>query len=385
MKTKSSRSLLALSTTALALPGIAVADAPPVNSSLSYKISNYKEDDLSRAESPFGDLGRYDIDVHQFQLISPVGRNFSIQVDANYEDMSGASPWFTTLGPNGSPIVNLSGASGIQDNRSELAIGTRYYLENGSIGGTVGYSEENDYRATYGSLNAERHFNDDLTTVSVGFSYSSDDIFPTDAEIFNRVISEDKTSVSAVVNVSQVINQVSTFQTAISVTEQAGFLTDPYKLRDTRPDNKTQIAWSNAYRRYVRWADAAWHINHRFYHDDFGVTSHTADLSWHQNLGDSFQLIPMVRYYTQSAADFFTNVDDFARPETEFQSSDYRLSSFGAISGALTLRASLGDWDATFTAERYLANEKYSAFDVTAPSTALVKYFRVSMGLDYSF
>ncbi|MFK7864746.1 MAG: DUF3570 domain-containing protein [Pseudohongiellaceae bacterium] len=385
MKAKPSRSLLALSTSALALPGIALADAPPVNSSISYKISNYKEDDLSREESPFGDLGRYDIDVHQFQLVSPVGRDFSIQVDANYEDMSGASPWFTTLGPNGTPIVNLSGASGIQDNRSELAIGSRYYLENGSIGGTIGYSEENDYRATYGSINGERHFNDDLTTVSIGFSYSSDDIFPTDAEIFNRVISEDKTSISAVVNISQVINQVSTFQTALSITEQSGFLTDPYKLRDTRPDNKTQIAWSNAYRRYVRWADAAWHVNYRYYHDDFGVTSHTADLSWHQNLGDSFQIIPMVRYYSQSAADFFTNVDDFARPETEFQSSDYRLSAFGAISGGLTMRADLGEWNATLTAERYLANEKYSAFSVTAPSTALVKYFRVSMGLDYSF
>lgn len=385
MKIKPSRSLLALSTSALALPGISLADAPPVDSSLSYKISNYKEDDLSREESPFGDLGRYDIDVHQFQLISPVGRNFSVQVDANYESLSGASPWFTTLGANGSPIVNLSGASGIEDRRSEVSVGTRYYLENGSIGGNVGYSEENDYRATYGGLSAERHFNNDLTTVSIGFSYSSDDIFPTDAEIFNRVISEDKTSTSAVINISQIINQVSTFQTAISITEQSGFLTDPYKLRDTRPDDKTQLAWSNSYRRYIRWADAAWHINYRYYHDDFGVTSHTADMSWHQNIGTSIQVIPSLRYYSQSAADFFTNVDDFTRPETDFQSSDYRLSAFGAISGGLSVKADLGAWEATLTGERYIANEKYSAFNVSQPSTALVRYFRVSLGIDFSF
>ena len=206
MKAKPSRSLLAISTTALVLPGIAIADAPPVNSSLSYKVSNYQEDDLDRAESPFGDLDRYDIDVHQFQFISPIGRAFSLQIDANYEDLSGASPWFTTLGPNGSPIVNLSGARGIQDRRAELTVGTRYYLENGSIGGNVGYSQENDYRATYGGISGERHFNDDLTAVSIGLSYSSDDIFPTDAEIFNRVISEDKSSASAVLNISQIIN-----------------------------------------------------------------------------------------------------------------------------------------------------------------------------------
>lgn len=385
MKARPSRSLLAISTTALALPGIAIADAPPVNSSLSYQVSNYKEDDLSREESPFGDLGRYDIDVHQFQFISPIGRNFSLQVDANYEDISGASPWFTTIGPSGSPIVSLSGASGIEDSRGELSVGTRYYLENGSIGGNIGYSEENDYRATYGGINAERHFNNDLTTVSVSLSYSSDDIFPTDAEIFNRVISEDKSSTSAVVSISQIINQVSTFQTALSITEQSGFLTDPYKLIDTRPDNKTQIAWSNSYRRYIRGSDAAWHVNYRLYHDDFGVTSHTADMSWHQNFGNTIQVIPMLRYYNQSAADFFTNVDDFSRPATDFQSSDYRLSAFGAISAGLTVKTTVGDWDATLTGERYLADEKYSAFNVSQPSAALIRYFRVSLGLDFSF
>ncbi|MFT4862881.1 MAG: hypothetical protein ACI95C_002105 [Pseudohongiellaceae bacterium] len=382
---KTSTSLIALSTTALALPGIAIADAPPVASTLSYKISNYQEDDLRREESPFGELERYDIDVHQFQLITPVGRNFSLQIDANYEDLSGASPWFTTLGPDGSPIVNLSGASGIEDRRAELSIGSRYYLENGSIGGNIGYSEEDDYRATYGGLSGERHFNNDLTTVSLGVSYSADDIFPVDAEIFNRVVSENKTNTSAVVNVSQVLDQVSTIQFALSVTEQAGFLTDPYKLRDKRPDEKTQIAVTSSYRRFIRRADAAWHINYRYYDDDFGVSSHTVDMSWHQNLGRNFQLIPTLRYYSQSAANFFTNVDDFLRPDSDFQSSDYRLSAFGAASGGLSLRADLGGWRTTLTLERYLADEKYAAHEVELASTALVRYFRVSAGVDFSF
>jgi hypothetical protein len=385
VKAKTSHSLIALSTTALALPGIAIADAPPVESTLSYKISNYKEDDLDREESPFGDLGRYDIDVHQFQLITPIGRDFSLQIDANYEDLSGASPWFTTLGPDGSPVVNLSGASGIQDRRAELSIGSRYYLENGSIGGNIGYSEEDDYRATYGSLSGERHFNNDLTTVSIGMSYSADDIFPVDAEIFGRVVSENKSSTSAVINISQIINQVSTAQVALSVTQQAGFLTDPYKLRDTRPDEKTQIAVSTSYRRYIRSADAAWHVNYRYYDDDFGVSSQTIDMSWHQNLGRRFQLIPTLRYYSQSAANFFTNVDNFLRPETELQSSDYRLSAFGAVSGGLSFKANMGNWTTTLTAERYIANDKYSAHEVQLPSTALVKYFRVSAGVDFSF
>jgi len=385
LKSKPSRSLIALSTSALALPGIAQADAPPTESTLSYKISNYQEDDLTRAQVPFGELGRYDIDVHQFQYVSPLGRDFALFIDANHEDMSGASPWFSTANAAGEPVINMSGASGITDARSELSIGTRYYSQNGNFGGAVGYSEENDYRATYVNLSGSRNFNNDLTTVTLGFSHSADDIFPTDAELFNRVRNEDKRATSAAVSLSQVINRVTTFQTALSITEQSGFLSDPYKLQDARPDNKTQIALSNSLRYFFIEADGALQANYRYYHDDFGINSHTLDLSWFQNINRSFQVAPMLRYYSQSAADFYTNIDDFTKPLTEPQSSDYRLSAFGAFSGGINLIADFGDWTATLTAERYVANEKYSVYAVNQPSPALVQFVRLSLGVDYSF
>ncbi|HBQ01544.1 MAG TPA: hypothetical protein DD672_13840 [Gammaproteobacteria bacterium] len=385
LKSNPSRSLIALSTSALALPGIAQADAPPTESTLSYKISNYQEDDLTRAQVPFGELGRYDIDVHQFQYVSPLGIDFALFIDANHEDMSGASPWFSTANAAGEPVINMSGASGITDARSELSIGTRYYSQNGNFGGAVGYSEENDYRATYVNLSGSRNFNNDLTTVTLGFSHSADDIFPNDAELFNRVRNEDKRATSAAVSLSQVINRVTTFQTALSITEQSGFLSDPYKLQDARPDNKTQIAFSNSLRYFFIEADGALQANYRYYHDDFGISSHTLDLSWFQNINRSFQFAPMLRYYSQSAADFYTNIDDFTKPLTEPQSSDYRLSAFGAFSGGINLIADFGDWTATFTAERYVANEKYSVYEVNQPSPALVQFVRLSLGVDYSF
>ena len=385
MKSNPSRSLIALSTSALALPGIAQADAPPTESTLSYKISNYQEDDLTRAQVPFGGLGRYDIDVHQFQYVSPLGIDFALFIDANHEDMSGASPWFSTANAAGEPVINMSGASGITDARSELSIGTRYYSQNGNFGGAVGYSEENDYRATYVNLSGSRNFNNARTTVTLGFSHSADDIFPTDAELFNRVRNEDKRATSAAVSLSQVINRVTTFQTALSITEQSGFLSDPYKLQDARPDNKTQIAFSNSLRYFFIEADGALQANYRYYHDDFGISSHTLDLSWFQNINRSFQVAPMLRYYSQSAADFYTNIDDFTKPLTEPQSSDYRLSAFGAFSGGINLIADFGDWTATFTAERYVANEKYSVYAVNQPSPALVQFVRLSLGVDYSF
>ena len=108
-------------------------------------------------------------------------------------------------------------------------------------------------------------------------------------------------------------------------------------------------------------------------------------MRWYQNLRQSIQLVPSVRFYSQSAASFFTNVDNFVKPADEYQSSDHRLSAFGAFSGGLSFVANLGSWTATLTAERYVSNDSYSAYKVSQPSTALVRYNRISVGLDYTF
>ena len=385
MKPSRSRGLIALSTTALALPGMVLADSPPVQSTVSYKYSRYQEDDVPRHEAPFGKRDRYDIDVHQFRLLTPTGRNTDFQLDANHESLSGASPWYTVPGASGQPIVNMSGASGIRDRRSEISVAGHYYLDNGALGANLGYSEEDDYRAVYAGIDGLRHFNNELTSVALSVSYSSDDLFPTDAALFGRIQSAHKHSLSAYASVSQIINQTTVLQSALTLTEQDGYLSDPYKLRDVRPGDKTQIAWANSLRKFFVEADAALHVNYRYYHDDFGISSHTLDMAWHQNLGNRLQVVPAVRYYTQSAADFYTNIDDFLKPLDQAQSSDSRLSAFGAVSGSLSLVTRLSDWTVNLSVERYVAREKYSGFAVREPGTALVQYYRASLGVDYSF
>lgn len=385
MKNRSSRSLIALSASAIALPGIAKADAPPFNSSLSYKISNYQEDDLTREQVPFGGLERYDIDVHQFQFVSPLGSDYALFIDANHENMSGASPWFSTAGNDGQPVINMSGASGIYDSRSEIAIGARYYGATGNVGGAIGYSEENDYRAKYVRMSGSRNFNNDLSTLTMSLSHSDDAIFPSDAERFNRVRDKNKRTNSVAVSWSQILNPVASFQMALNLTGHSGYLSDPYKLQDSRPNNKNQIAFSNSLRYYFIDMEGALQGEYRYYRDDFGINSHTLDVSWFQNVTKSLKIVPMLRYYTQSAADFYTNIDDFLKPLSENQSSDYRLSAFGAVSGGLSFVADFGGWAATLTAERYVANEKYSSFAVNQPSPGLVQFTRLSLGVNYTF
>lgn len=386
-----SRSLLALTASALALPGIshtARADTPPTETSIDFRISRYEEDDLPARFLVAGSTERYDINIHQFQLVTPIGENYGLTLNSSYESMSGASPWYALDPGNGERNIVMSGAT-IHEQRRDYNVALRRYLDNGSIGFNVGASNEDDYEAWSGGFDMARHFNNDLTTLASGVSFSSDDINPTDASLFNRVTDESKRTSSAFFSVSQIIDQNSLFQSSLNLTHHSGFLTDPYKLGDSRPDSRTQIAWSNAYRRFLTELDAALHLDLRLYDDDFGVNSLTFDVSWYQNLGANWQVTPRLRYYSQSAADFFTPANDFSLAEGSggtlpLTSSDYRLSAYGAVSGGLQVQTSIDDVTLTFVVERYVSNDGYGLYD-GGRSPALVNFTRMSLGIGYSF
>lgn len=380
-----SRSLLALTASALALPGItpaAKADTPPTETSVAYRLSTYQEDDLPDEFLAAGSTERYDITVHQFQLVTPVGENFGLTLNSSYESMSGASPWYTVPTFGDDKNVVMSGAT-IHEQRRDYNVALRRYLDNGTIGFNIGTSKEDDYEAWSGGIDMERHFNNDLTTLAGGLSFSNDDIFPSDAALFNRVADESKRTSSAFFSVSQVIDRNSLFQSSLNVTKHHGFLTDPYKLGDARPDSRTQIAWSNAYRRFLTDLDAAVHVDLRLYDDNFGINSLTLDVSWYQNLGENWQVTPRVRYYSQSAADFFTPVNQFPLPG-QANSSDYRLSAYGAISGGVQVQATFDDMTVSFVAERYVTDDGYSLYDGDT-SPAVVDFTRFSLGVSYIF
>ena len=100
--------LLALTSSALLLPAYqnARGDAPPEFSEVGVRYSNYQEDDIEGGKTLFGDDSeRYDIDTAQFHLLVPVADDWSFAVDLQWEDMSGASPWFVGESANGDPKV----------------------------------------------------------------------------------------------------------------------------------------------------------------------------------------------------------------------------------------------------------------------------------------
>jgi len=343
--------------------------------------SSYREGDIPTHKVLLGSEERYEIDIYQFYLLTPLGRNWSFAFNTSREIMSGASPRSTVEGLDGNPALIMSGAT-IRESRTEVSAATSRYFQNGSVGVGLSHSEENDYEADAIVLSGEWDFSQKLSTLAVGMSYSRDVIEPTDALLFDRVEKEDKRSRSFTIGWTQVLNKSSVLQSGISLMKHDGYLADPYKLRDVRPDERLEWTVSLRYRKYLEKVSGAWHLDYRYYSDDFGVDSHTLETAWYQNLGSRFQLVPSVRYYTQREADFYLPIDDFTLPLTVDQSSDYRLSAFGAYTFGLKGVVNHNDWAVTISIDRYISREKYGLWNAEFEHPALLNFTLASIGFN---
>ena len=68
---------------------------------------------------------------------------------------------------------------------------------------------------------------------------------------------------------------------------------------------------------------------YRFYLDDWGITSHTANIETPIKLSQKFTLYPNYRFYTQTAANYFFPREG-AASTLEFYTSDFDLSDYSA-------------------------------------------------------
>ncbi len=374
--------LMALTSSALLLPAYQAvrADAPPEFTQLGLRYSSYEEDDIGASRAFGASSERYRIDVAQLHLLAPVADSWAFALDVQWEDMSGASPWFVGHTTSGNDRVIMSGAS-IEDNRTEVSVTTRYYYDRGSAAFNYTRSDEDDYQSDAFAVDASFDSDDGLTTYSAAISLSDDDIKPTQGSVPTHTLHASKDSRSAWLGVSRIISKRALLRFGLSYTYRDGFLTDPYKLRDNRPGERKEWTASAGYRQFIAGANAALHMDYRYFDDDWGVASHTVDLAWQQNIGQHTRLTPFLRYYSQSEARFFATVADV---DSRYHADDYRLSTFGALSGGLRLRHDLGDWSINLAGERYSSSGSLG-LDSADEAPGLVDYWRYSIGLDYTF
>ena len=381
--------LLALTSTALCLPAYNDAQAAIIDTTqtnIAYRHSAYDEDNN-------GEDSRYSIVIDQLHFFHPISGDLDLSISALHETMSGASPWYITPDVDGTPIQVMSGAS-IEEKRDsvEVAMTRRFDQQQLTLKPSLGFSTENDYTALSGSLELVVDFNNKLSSVSFGFGFSLDEIEPVDTDIYpSRVDSEKKDSGTLFIGFAQIFSPTQVLQSSFSYTRLSGFLSDPYKqsfvanllVADARPQERNQVAWLTRYRHFFKNADAAMHVDFRLYQDDWALLSHTLEFSWYQNIGQ-WQLVPGLRYYSQSQAAFYAPYYTNTRSDS-FYSSDYRLSAYGAISTSLELRTTFSSFNFSLSYERYRSDADYAFKKEPLGNPGLVSFSMLSLDLSVSF
>ena len=76
---------------------------------------------------------------------------------------------------------------------------------------------------------------------------------------------------------------------------------------------------------------------YRFYTDDWGITSHTADIEVPVKITPFLSVSPFYRFYTQSAANYFAPYGQHDPSENYF-TSDYDLSKFNSHYAGVNFR-----------------------------------------------
>ena len=422
-KQNASSRLMALSAAAVALPGISapVQAAAPTETVIGYRYTAYNESTLDADDVASGDLGRYDINVNQWSLLTPIGAHWSLAVNIQDETLSGASPWYVQpkeLGDDtidyNTPQVVMSGASpgsengniiGIDEHRTDASVATSYYYTGGSISGNLAFSTEDDYESVSFGLSTEREFDKKQTVVATGFSYSDDDIFYEDeSRIVKRNTSDPlpdnagKTNASFFVSASRILGPNNIILGGISFATKEGHLSDAYKRFDKRPQEKDSYTLNLSYRHYVKAIQGAWHFDYRYYDDTWGVVSNTFSVALYKNW-EKLQIVPSMRYYGQSAANFYdiyalyrkdgipaseNNGKDYAK--WNYYSDDARLSDYASFAFGLKVVFKQKPVDWVLGLEYYMADEEFlpGNSDYLA-HPGMIQYTRFTFGVDHRF
>ncbi len=395
--------LAALTSSALALPGIAGsarADTPTERWSLDFASSYYAEDDIDEDKVSAGDTSRYEIFTQQLRLTAPITDRSDLKIDFVHETMSGATPWFIEPDPNGDPIQVMTGAS-VEEQRIDALVSGSYYFDNSRATLSGGVSDENDYFAVNGGLEYETHYNEKNTTLAWGGAFSVDSIQPTDAgtiEFPTRPEDEDKQSYSGFLSLSQILGRATALQTSVTYQFGTGYLSDPYKLvsveganrGDSRPDTRHQLAWLTRLRHDFARTNSTLHADYQLYLDDWGIHAHTLELAWYQTLWERLRLIPSLRYYSQSQADFYAPYFVFTPADGHF-SSDYRLSPYGALGAKLRVESVPweGPWRTSWRLaaiyERYMSSADLALGSVDVENPGLIDFNNFTLNLSAKF
>ncbi len=341
--------------TNIAPPDSGLLEDWSVDSALAY----YHEDGRIQAVEPVVDVAKV------------FANGQSLNFNATFDALSGASPNGALPSRVAQTFASPSGKAGHQYvvGPGQLPADPNYHDTRVAVGGdwtvpftridqvTVGgkVSAEDDFFSATVNASIAHDFNDKNTTASFGIDNEYDSIRPIGgapvpgsayALAEKQTGSKSKDGVGLLLGVTQVMTRNWLTEFNISVDRFTGYLNDPYKFTsiinsaagttgyeyENRPDQRIRKSayWENRVAWNSRISTA---LSLRYMTDDWAVKSDTAQLHLRWSLSNRDRYIePTVRWYRQTAADFFTPfVLNTEKPSTGYESSDSRLAAFHAM------------------------------------------------------
>ncbi len=274
--------------------------------------------------------GGMDITGESVLVRKKVTEDFAVEANYFVDKVSGAS------------VDVLSQASVIKDERKQKS-GTLQYLHDKTIY-TASYinSTERDYISNTTSFSLSQDMFGDLTTVTLGFSRSRDEVGENNGTAFLPKVSwlGHAESLSYDVGVSQILTKNLIAGLTLNVIADDGYLANPYRAviyadpsnpkgwstaSQVYPDTRTSTAIQGQAKYYLPYRAAVTGI-YRYYHDTWGVTGNTYELDYTHPITNLWIFEGRLRYYKQGHAAFYSNVFPFADSQN-FTARDQDLAS----------------------------------------------------------
>ena len=328
------------------------------------------------------------------------GADNVLHLSIGYDSLSGASPtmYDSFSGASATLPAGTVFASDIrygyipyEDERTAYsAAWTTRFESRDELTLGVDYSSENDY--TSRGISAEYlHYLDESKnqSISLGVSYQKNDIdiycfmgnseCDTTSGASPKNITKTLDATSIEIGFTQIIDQTSLIKTSLFYANEDGYLSNPY-MRIVRDGNKiTQESKPNkreAYGLTLEYSKAlsdalSMTLYCRYYDDDWDVTSHTLGVSLFYEVNEKLTVGFATRYYTQSAAYFYSPQKDYFTNEIyassdrrmgEYDAYDYKLSADYKLTESTTLQGSVGYYEQPnhFDATYYSVGFKYA-------------------------
>jgi hypothetical protein len=363
---------------ALALPGVtAHAETAPEHGEVAIKYLDYRDSQPG--------LDRIKVKAPSIYVLAPLSSQWAIEGSAVSDSVSGATPRYHSA---------ISGATKkMNDLRRAGDVKVTRYFERSSWSLGVSKSKEHDYDSRAVSLGANFSSEDNNRTWNVGLGYASDKIGKTG----NPALKETKQTTEFMVGVTQALTPNDLVQVNLSFNKGHGYYSDPYKNLDARPDQRDQRILLTRWNHFFAGPNATLRSSYRYYNDTFGIKAHTLGAEWVQPFASRFTVTPSVRYYSQSAASFYSDAfydSDLGEPTPpgyytnppKYLSQDQRLSAFGGITLGLKLGVQLDpDWSADVKYERYEQRSNWRLGGSGSPGIDPFKAQFVQFGLNKRF